>query len=529
MKNFFILMMLFFTTYVPVFCLSSNQLRKFLNPGFVVCVILVTLAGIYLPNIQMYFAAIVLLFVSTVRGRIDALGRYILLAAIVPQIQWKIGTIGHYFGAIDSAGVLGMAAYLVGKFDLGGSFAGRSRKWTTEDFLVLTLFLIMAVGNVGFVKLNDTLRAWVQQFLLIVMPYILFRSALKSTSDYRATIACFGVASLFLAVFAIYEARMSTDVFDIITRRLTGIYMPRTDMRGGMLRASATMGGPLALACFMTVGMFALACSRDFFRNAAGYYGCLALAFLGLLATQSRGSLIALLVSAIVLSLALRKRAIAAGAAAVTVVTWPTLQALAKMSPAVASFMNGGAAVHSGQYYDYRNLLLERGLQVAASHPLTGMRLTQVLDALADITQGEGIVDLVNVYLVILLISGIVGLVPFLGLTLTSGARVIFGFKGINDPSLLRARGFTLAAFTVVLFQLSFASFIDRMPMMFVLTLSGIRLLVQERQALRKGTAQASGAGLSSVPAQNSVEGPDPAPDRASDPPWQPQLPMISA
>jgi hypothetical protein len=526
MKSFIILMILFFITYLPLFYVSGDQLKKYIGQNFVVCVVLGTLIGIYSPNIPIYFIAIVVLFLSTVSTRVDAGCRYILLAAFIPEILWQIGAAGHYFGTIDSAGALAMTAYVMARVADKDPSGSAGRGWRAEDFLVLTLFLIFTVGGVGFVKFDDSLRAWIQEFLLIVMPYALFRTTLKSTDDYRAAIACFGVASLFLAIFAIYEARMSADIFDVITKHLTGYYIRTVDIRGGLMRASATMGGPLALACFMTVGILALACSRDFFRNAAGYYTCLVVATLGLLATQSRGSLIAVLVSAVVLSLALRKWGIAAAAAVVAGAAWPTLQVLANVSPAVASFMNGGAAVHQGKYYDYRNLLLERGLEVAANHPLTGMRLTQVLDALADITQGEGIVDLVNVYLVILLISGIVGLLPFLTLTLTTGARGTFGFKRIQDQALLRARGFSLAAFTAVLFQLSFVSFIDRMPMVFVLTLCGIRLLVQQRQSLPGGVVGRDERQASPPAAEQWVLTEGDAPDRE---PWVPRLPMISA
>jgi O-antigen ligase len=271
----------------------------------------------------------------------------------------------------------------------------------------------------------------------------------------------------------------------------------------------------------------ALACSRDYFRSAIGYYGCLGVASLGLLATQSRGSLVAVLASAVVLSLALRKWGIAAAAVIIAGAAWPTLQVLANASPAVASFINGGGGTHYGKYYDYRNLLLERGLQVAADHPLTGMRMTQVLDALADITQGEGIVDLVNVYLVILLISGIVGLLPFLTLVVTTGLRGILGFKRVQDRALLRARGFSLAAFTMVLLQLSFVSFIDRVPMMFVLTLCGIRLMAQQRLSLQPGAgglpelAAPPLAGEQWVHVEGDVAG--------RERPWIPRLPMISA
>ncbi len=524
MRSFILIMFLFFLVYVPLYQIASNQLRKLLSPRFVVCVILVTLAGIYAPDIQMYLGAIFVIFLATTQGRVDAACRYIMLAAIVPQVLWRIGASGHYLGVMDSAGALGLSAYVVGKFETARRSSSAARRWTAEDFLVLVTYLIMAIGTAGFVKFEDTLRTFIGETLLVAVPYILFRSTLKNLADYRAAIACFGVAALFMAVFAVYESRFGADVFDIITKHITGNYVRNLDMRGGMVRASATMNGPLELACFETVGLFALASSRSFFRNAIGYYGSLGVIALGLFAAQSRGSLVALFASAVVLALALRKWAVGAAAAAVAVSAWPVLQILAGASPAVASFINGGADMHQGPHTDYRSLLLQRGLQEAAKHPFVGLPLPQVINSLADITQGEGIVDLVNVYLEILLISGIVGLLPFVVLTVTSGARGAGGFGRVTDPALLRARAFTLAAFTTVLIQLGFVSFIDRIPMLFVMNLFGIRLLVLERKTMSKA-AGSSGAGVPSVPIEDEpLGGHIPGREAA----WVPRLPAIS-
>lgn len=525
MRAFILIMFLFLLVYVPLFYASGSQLRRMLSPGFVACTVLMTLVGIYAPNIESYFAAIILVFIATVRGRVDAVCRYILLAAVVPQILWRIGASGHYLGAIDSADALAISAYVVAKFDRAKTSGRSELRWTIEDSLVTITFLIMAVGTVGFGNFNDTVRSWIVQFLTIALPYILLRATVKSATEFRAVVACFGVASVFLAVFSIYEVRFGADIFDIITKHITGVYVRSSNIRGSLMRASATMGGALELACFETVGIFALACSRSFFRNAAGYYGSLAFAILGLLAAQSRGSLLALAVSAVVLALALRKWAIAAAATIAAIAAWPVLQILAGVSPAVASFMHGGLATPpQGPYLDYRTLLLQRGLQVAANHPLTGLRMTQVLDSLADITQGEGIVDLVNVYLQILLISGIVGLLPFVALTITSGLRGATGFRRIDDPALLRARGFILAAFTVVLFQLGFVSFINRIPMLFVMSVFGIRLLVQERRAVAK-SARSADADEVPAGAENEMLV---AHLPAAAPGWDPRLPAIS-
>lgn len=501
MKNFIIIMILFFATYVPLFQIASPQLKKFIGLRFVVCVALATLAGFIMPNVPMFYAALVALFITTVRNRLDALCRYILLIALIPSIRLPINIQGHFLGYTDSAAVIGITAYLYAIFSKKNTDQKSIKSLTNEDYLVFTIFLIMAIGTAGLNQAFDSARAIISHLMLTVLPYLLFRSALTNKLEYRTLIACFGFASVFLAVFAIYEARFHWSIFEGIQSHLGIIAISKNILvRGGLLRASATMQGPLALACFMTFGILALACSRDFFTNSVGYYGSLAVALLGLLASQSRGSIIALIASTIVLSFALRKRILGTVILGSTVALALTLKLLSQIYPPLASFISGGAPTAHGQYYDYRNLLLERGLQEVARHPFIGVRLTDVYAALADIKQGEHIVDLVNIYLVILLISGFVGLLPFLALTLRSGVRATVRFKKINDHSLLLARGFCLSAFTVVLIQFSFVSYIDRIPMNFVLILCGIRLLVFERQSMHRTATRVPVRGPPSLP-----------------------------
>jgi O-antigen ligase len=341
----------------------------------------------------------------------------------------------------------------------------------------------MSFFAAGVDDANMTLRFFMRQFPIIVIPYLFFRSNLSNGSEYRSAIACFGAASIFLSVFAIYEARFGWSIFENMEMRLGIVQLSKNMLvRGGMMRASATMGGPLGLACFLTVGFFAVACSRDFFRNQIGYYGAVGVTLIGLLASQSRGSIIALFVSAVVLFLALRKRSIAAAIATVAITVLVALPVLEKIFPSLAERLGGGGQKFQGKYFDYRGALLDRGLQEAARHPIIGQRMHDLLNSLADIIQGQHIVDLVNVYLVVLMISGIVGFIPFVGLIGASGVRASVGFKRINDPALLRARAFVLAAFTVILIQFSFVSFIDRIPMNFGLIMIGVRLIVWERR-----------------------------------------------
>lgn len=531
MKNCIIVLILFFIAYVPLVRVISPQLKIYFGTNFVVSVCLATLVGFVAPSIQIFYTALVVIFVSTVRSRQDVVCRYILLAAFLPPVMWNMSIQGHLIGIVDTSGILGLSALFCLNFFGKNSNNLPKSGLVAEDILIIVLFFIVSLASSGFADLDIAARSVTQKLMLLVVPYLLLRYSLINLSQYRIVVACFGISAVFLSVFAIYEARHGWSIFQSMESHMGVDLMTKNILvRGGLLRASATMAGPLGLACYLTVGFFALACSRDFFRTQLAYRACLGVTLVGLLASQSRGSLIALFASMIVLSMAFRKWGMAAVAAALGGTVAVLLPFLQMMSPAVAGFMNAGGEKFQGKYFDYRGALLDHGLQEAALHPIFGERMDKVMVALADIVQGQHIIDLVNIYLVILLVSGIVGLSLFLGLAVASGMRAANGFKAIRDPSILRARAFCLAAFVVVLIQFSFVSFMDRIPMNLALIVCGIRLLVMERQSMRRPASRAPVAEILSAPAGLTAYANDAMANLSSQPKdtrWVPRLPTI--
>lgn len=481
MNNVIIIIMLFLFGYLPMHYCLVNEIKIFLGFHFVAAFIAIILSGFFSPGLPAFFITIFIIFVATARGRRFALGQYILLAGLVVQVPYGVSVAGHFLGFIDPLAVLGLAAYLLSRFS-DGLPAPYLRSLTVEDGLVAVAFLIMAIGGTGLPDFFSVVRALNTQALLIAVPYLVIRFAARSSNEYRNMIACFGVSGFLLAVFALYEAHYGWSIFQGINHHLGTNELSKNILRrGDALRAPATMAGPLALACYLTVSLMALVCSRDYFKVRWGYYGAIGVTFLGLLAAQSRGSLPALALALVVLCMAWRRFGLAFLAIGAVGVMGGVLYAVAQVSASVAAFLQINQPRAFGEYADYRQLLLERGIDEAMKHPWIGLRLQPVLDALADITQGQHIVDLVNIYLVILLISGMLGFIPFISLLLSSIFKTATGFKSVQNRDILNLRAFCLAALVTVLIQFSFMSFIDRIPMNFVMILAGMRLVRLDR------------------------------------------------
>ncbi len=494
MKNFILIAIIFLIGYVPAYYATARSIRSYLGARLVVPFLLATLAGFVLPNTISFFICLAILVLASVRTRQGAICQYILLAGLIGQVNYALDIRGHYIGFVDQLAVVGLAAYAAARIR---SVRQRgAAPFSAEDGLIIATFLIMAVGGYGFPDLTTIIRAWTGQALVILLPYFLLRYAVRSSEDFRKLVACFGFSAFILSVFAIYEVRHGWSIFEAMNFHLGSAVLSKNMLtRGGSLRASATMSGPLALGCYLTIGIIALACSRDFFKSKPAYWAIIGVTLLGLLGAQSRGSLVALAAALVMLCIAWRRWGLAAFLTGGAAVGAATLIAAAHLSPTIAAFLNINQPAAFAGYFDYRQLLFDKGIEEVVRHPLTGMRLEPVVDALSSIRQGENIVDLVNVYLVMLLISGLLGFVPFVVLTIKSLHNVMAGFRKVIDRELLSLRAFCMAGFTATLIQLSFMSFIDRIPMLFAVTLVGIRFVSQQRKAAISSAAKPGSPG----------------------------------
>jgi hypothetical protein len=485
-KIYIILMILFGIGYAGVYTLATTELRRLIGPRFVIWYALIILAGFYVPSGQIFLLVSVVVTLATVQGRVDAVCRYILAIMLLPNVLWRASIGSAYICDLDVQNVLGLTLLVVCM--VSRSRVPARRAFTLEDWFIVALIAIFWIAKTRFPALSLFARDGVQTSLSLLLPYILFRRNIRSMDEYRLLLGSFVAASAILAVFAIYEARFGWALFGTMEHRLFPGEMVSKSMlqRGGAMRASTTMSGPLMLAFLFLVSVVATFAVRPLVRTQALWTGLLGLLFLGLLTTQSRGNLACLGVGFVVYCLARRKYGLAAlammGAAAGAMV----IIVGARVSSTLANFVNPSQPTADG-HYDYRGLLLQRGLEEGMKYPLTGTSLNFVYDRLEDITQGQHIVDLVNTYLTIFLMSGLIGFVPFVGIILAIIYKQIVGYPRVKDVGLLTVRAVVITLFVILLIELSFMSFFDRMPSIMMLILVGSRMIEFERRALLRG------------------------------------------
>ena len=184
------------------------------------------------------------------------------------------------------------------------------------------------------------------------------------------------------------------------------------------LRAQASSGHALSLGFMLAVafGFWLYLQSRSTTLRARLTFG--GVFWLGMIAAYSRGPWIGAVLIYLAYS-ALKPRAISrlfkAGFLMAIVL------GLFSLSPIGEKMLTSLHVTGSGQPdadFIYRQRLLDRSLELVQAHPLFGDQLA--IQEMEDLRQGQGIIDIVNTYIGVLLFNGWVGFVLFLGFCLSA-------------------------------------------------------------------------------------------------------------
>lgn len=494
MKIFIYIMVLFTAGYLPLNRYAGPALRRHLGWRPYLSVGAVWLTGMITPWPPLVLAVSAIVPLFRPGTRLDVACRYVLLVPLMPEVSVNLAAGGHSLLALRPLDMLGFGSLVAGAMATGlpprAPFAGIR----PEQLTVIVLALVFGVAAPRFGDVSALIRGCIDYLILLAVPFCVLQRTVRTREELVPVIACFGAAAVLLVLPALYEHHAGWALFDGMTERLNGEggFARSASIRGGALRASTTMTAPVEFGAFLTLGLFAIYFTQDQYRRKRLARAAMALVFLALLAAQSRGALVAMLAGIMAVVVAQRRLGLATAVLAAGGFGYAMLNLASQGSERVAAFM--GAGQNIGNYRDYRTLLLERGLQEGRKHPFVGTSLSSVTDALADLTQGEHIVDFVNSYLNIYLVSGLLGL----GALLLALAGVYARLLARMGPALRRAperpRMFFLAGLTSMLVSLVSISFFGDVPVMLMILLAGTQLVgarASRRLAEENGASQA--------------------------------------
>jgi len=413
------------------------------------------------PNAWLLYGVILaaMLFIARKPGR--AAPTYLFALLLLPGLDqsMSIGSLKLFEFGVHDALAVGAAVRVA--MQPGGSAARKSL-----DLPFIGVLLLLVTATARDTSITNFVRVLVNTGLDCALPYYIVSRGVRTMDDLRLCMVYVAGASAVLSIILMYEAHASWPLYNVLYDRY-GIYIQMMlKSRGGVLRAGGPFIESTSMAMVLVFCFFATWLSRPTFRSSLYYYAMLVLLLGGMTAPQSRGAWIGLLIGMTAADIYRRRIGSAVTRGGMIVGALLLLVALAPMSPYLSETMGlSGGSTDTAQY---RQRLFDRGMEEFAKSPIVGYSSPEILIHLADLRQGEGIVDFVNTYIFVALVSGLIGLTIFIGSFLIYLGQ-LWGCRGrlrADNPDIDCA-AFIFAGLITPMEMLIFTSFGGR-PELFV-------------------------------------------------------------
>jgi hypothetical protein len=390
-----------------------------------------TIIAFLSPNFWIFALFAVPIYIWMGRKDSNPIAAYLLLMHVVPPVSANLPAIGaSQLFSLDNYRLLAFCVLIPTALRARRSlYRDRTSRSRMTDLLLLAFVVVHSATFVppdlpNHVILHDSLTNLLRRvFLDFVDIFVLYYAVSRSCNDQRKMIdaeAALCLSGGTMAVIATFEHLKGWLLYTQLAAHwdpTDAYYQLAWLLRGdSWLRAQASSGHALSLGVILAIafGFWLYLQSRATTLRARVTFGIVF--WLGMVATYSRGPWIGAVLIYFAYS-ALKPRAISrlfkAGFLMAIVL------GLATLSPTGERMMTS-LHVTGGQPdadFLYRQRLLDRSLELVQAHPLFGDPLAvQEMEALR---QGQGIIDIVNTYVGVLLFHGWVGLALFLGFILS--------------------------------------------------------------------------------------------------------------
>ncbi len=416
--------------------------------------VMVTLVTFLVPNFWLAMALLGAIYFWAARKDPNPVGIYLMFLVAVPPVLREIAGFGPitYFFALNNARVLSIAVLLplaVQMFTMvkpKGPPVSLAPRLTDVAAILMAIYLVLIY--LPHESITNLMRRTVHVGLDFLLPYFVISRWCKSREQVIDALGALLVAALILSQLAIFEHFKGWLLFGG-----SAAWWGAPDLFGSLylfrdtsLRASVTLGhalvlGHLLVVCFGLLGLFRVQFTR--WRMVAAW----AILILAMYSTVSRGPWLA--GALVILMLGLFTRRVMRFYGTLFGVTTVGIVALmfTPWDQKIINFLPFIGQVDLANV-EYRQQILDTTFLLIRQNPLFGN--VNVMDQLEHLRQGQGIIDIVNVYAEIAMTFGLIGLFLFV-LFLASGlfhALLTCWRMRRKDREIFAIAGNTAAALT---------------------------------------------------------------------------------
>lgn len=403
--------------------------------------LILTTCAFLIPSFWLYMGVAAVLIWRAGRRDPNPAALYLFLLLLVPPFHVIISGLGvvNKLFPLDHFRLLALVLILPAALRIfqaaTNPYGQRSpRTWLAPDIFLLAYGLLPILISMPYVSATGTLRAVVLLAVDVLLPYYVLSRCCRSRQMIIEAIAALALSAAILAPLALFETLRGW----LLYGGMADHWRIDDDLgylrRGDILRAQVTSGQSIILGNFYVVVLGFWLYLQSGLKVWQRWLGSAAL--LGALAaTFARGPWVGAVACGFVFFAVgpNAKTRVVKALGALTLVVAAVL--VSPYGDSVVAYLPFVGSVETGNI-DYRVLINERLLLLIAQNPFFGS--PYFMSYMEDLRQGQGIIDILNVYLSIGAASGLVTLAALVLFLLTAAWRCLKATRlgALTDPDM---------------------------------------------------------------------------------------------
>jgi hypothetical protein len=381
------------------------------------CWFLVTISAFLFSNFFIFSAAAAVVYVYGRSSGAAPVALFFALLFAVPIIEVPISGMGivNKLFDLDNARLLEIVVLLPALFAPTLPIHRSRNAFTIPDRLIVAYVLLDTSLQIRSSEITNVARVGFTEILDILVPYFVATRTITTVADFQKVCMAIVISILPLSLIGALEVVKAWHTYSNIIDNWGGVALGGGYiLRSGLLRASVTATSPIVFGyiCMVAIGSFlavrkAIAPQR--LQRAA-----LVILSIGLVASLSRGPWIGAAIMLFAFAATARGGASKFSKVVFFAVLLGVFMQLTPIGEKIINLLPFVGTTDEANV-EYRKHLFENTMTVIERNLWFGSVDYLKTPEMLELTQGQGIIDIVNVYLKIALDTGIVGLTLFCG------------------------------------------------------------------------------------------------------------------
>ena len=374
--------------------------------------LLITLAGFLSQNYWVFVAILVVIVYRAAQKDSNRVALFFFIVLALPQIKVEIpGFAGiRYLIDIDYVRIITLILLLPLCLAARKEAVKNKAPSFTADKILFLYILLNLILQAQYDSTTGLIRSTINWTIGVIIPYYAISRSVKSVKDFQDIFMSFAIAGMLAAAVAIVEFARKWLLYASAGDALGVAFNPGYLARSDYLRAMATSGQPIVLGCVMVVAIGFYTALHKAVPDKKIYWLGFALLVGGLLAPLSKGPWLGAAAFGLVMLFTGENAAKLSIKLVLVGIIASVVLASTDVGQKVISFLPFIGTVDA-ENLTYRQRLFDSAYQIILNNPLFGS--SDYLLYMEDMRQGQGIIDLVNTYIIVALNTGLVGLLLY--------------------------------------------------------------------------------------------------------------------